>query len=342
MMDFITRPVIALILFVITISLAPLNDALVKLMSDRFSVFEILGVRAACSCAILAVIPATWHSLSHLQFRTFLILCFRGFCLVGAMLFFFLPLSVLSLAEVTAIFYTSPLMISLFSVPVLGERLGIYRSMAIVAGLVGAIIIIQPGGQNFQLAYIMPLFSALSYASYQLVTRYMKNQANLMAMVTVQNIVYLFAGFAGVAVIAMVNPSAPAAGVLGFLMRPWNTPAFWDFFLLAVTGVLVLSLSFGSTNAYRNVEATIAAPFEYTALPMAILWGIIIWGEWPAPSAWAGITLILSAGLFMIYRENVRNRTVVSSTPLRSGATTMLSAEEAEAAREYESVPIPF
>ena len=343
-MEFIARPTVAIVLFVIAMALIPLNDSLIKLMSDKMSVFQILGLRAGISLALIMLIPMTLPAVSKLGFATWLKLSVRGFCLVGAMLFFFLPLASLSLAEVSAIFYTAPLLISVLSVPILGERLGIFRISAVIVGLIGVLFIVKPGSDGFQLAYLMPIGSALSYAAFQIITRYIRNEAPVIAMVAVQNIIYFATGMAGILLIYLLQPEVSDNPISGFLLRAWATPGTTELLYLGVAGVFVLNLAFCSTNVYSNVEATLVAPFEYIALPMAIFWGIVIWGDWPDLNAWIGISMIIGSGIFLIYRENIRNREVVSSVPMRSAATNTTNVDEEDyiGEREYKPMPICF
>ncbi len=327
MIEFIARPPIAIGFFIFAMAMIPLNDSMIKLMSDHLSIFQILAMRAFVCLAILACIPGAIRSMAKLTSKTIAKLCFRGLCLVGAMLFFFLPLSVLPLAEVTAIFFTAPLLISILSIPILGEKLGLYRLSAVVIGLIGVVVIVQPGGAGFSLAYLMPVVSATSYSAFQIITRQMRNEASLVSMVFVQNLVYLFAGLIGLAITIAFAPDTIEGDVMNFLLRGWNTPHAIEYAYFALGGVIVLMLAFASTNVYSNVEATYVAPFEYIALPTAVMWGILIWSDWPSFNTWIGIALILGGGLFMIYRENQLAKQIASQMPMRSATTNKADAD---------------
>lgn len=321
MTEFLARPPVAIGFFIFAMAMIPLNDSLIKLMSDHLSIFQVLATRAFVCLIILACIPGAISSLSGLSWKTIGKLCFRGICLVGAMLFFFLPLSVLPLAEVTAIFFTAPLLISLLSIPILGEKLGIFRLSAVIVGLVGVLIIVQPGGAGFSLAYLMPVISATSYSAFQIITRYMRNEASVISMVVFQNLIYFLTGLIGLGLTMAFVTGDIDGEVTGFLLRGWSTPYNIEYLYFAVGGVIVLMLAFASTNVYSNVEATYVAPFEYVALPTAILWGVLIWGDWPDLHTWIGIVLILGGGLFMIYRENQLAKEVASQMPMRAATT---------------------
>ena len=336
------RPTIAVGFFIFAMAVIPLNDSLIKLMSDRLSIFEIMAIRAAIALTIVLLVPFTWRSIAKLNLITWLKLLGRGFCLVGAMLFFFLPLATLSLADTTAIFFTAPLIISLMSVPLLGEKLGVYRIMAVVVGLIGVLIIVKPGSNKFELAYLLPLASAISYSAFQLITRYIRNEAEVAAMVAAQNLIYLLTGLVGVTFIFVFNPQIPDGQIWQFLLRPWEEPTWTELGLLTVTAVIVLNLSVASTNVYSNVEATYVAPFEYIALPMAVMWGIIMWNDWPDLASWIGIGMILASGIFMIYRENYRQKTVVSAIPMRASVTNATAPIDENLGRDNEYEPLPW
>jgi len=345
LLEFLARPNVAVCYFIIGMMLIPLNDAFIKFMSTSLSIFEIMGLRSVFSTAMALLIPGAIASLLRLNLKTIFALCIRGMCLVGAMLFFFLPLATLSLAETTAIFFTAPLIISLLSIPLLGEKLGIYRGFAVITGMIGVLIIVQPGTANFQIAYLMPILSAFSYAFFQLITRYIRGEAELVAMVCVQNIIYLLVGIFGMLFIFIINPTIPEGEIWSFLLRGWQTPTWSQLGLLFIGACILLNLALASSNVYSNVEATYVAPFEYIALPMAVLWGVVIWGDWPNIQTWIGITLILSGGIIMVYRENQLKKTVSSSVPMRASAAN--AAADPELAlegkpKEYPENPFCF
>ena len=148
----------------------------------------------------------------------------------------------------------------------------------------------------------------------------------------------------GVLLIFVLQPEISDNPISGFLLRGWATPGSTELLYLAVAGVFVLNLAFCSTNVYSNVEATLVAPFEYIALPMAIFWGIMIWGDWPDLNAWIGISMIIGSGIFLIYRENIKKREIVSSVPMRSAVTNTTNVDEEDyiGEREYKPMPLCF
>ena len=93
---------------------------------------------------------------------------------------------------------------------------------------------------------------------------------------------------------------------LDFLLRAWVWPGVFDAFLMLSCGFLIAVAGYLLAQAYRLAEATLLAPFEYTALAFAVLWGVLWWGDWPDATAFLGIALIAGSGLFVFYRETLR------------------------------------
>jgi drug/metabolite transporter (DMT)-like permease len=106
---------------------------------------------------------------------------------------------------------------------------------------------------------------------------------------------------------------------LAFLFREWIWPpvADWPWFL--ATGLSVAIGGLMVSQAYRMLEAALVAPFEYTAMPLAILWGVVIFGTYPDLTAAAGIALICGAGLYTLWRETVRRKKDVTGDPRGGG-----------------------
>ena len=151
MTGWMQRPFVALGMLALAMSLIPLNDALIKLMSAYMPLAEIAFVRGMLSMAVLAIFTGGVRSMLALPAPVFWSFFGRGMCLVLAMILYFVPLGSLPLPTVITIFFVSPLLITLLSVPFLGERIGIHRILSVFMGLVGVLIIIRPGTAEFQI-----------------------------------------------------------------------------------------------------------------------------------------------------------------------------------------------
>ena len=238
--------------------------------------------------------------------------------IIFANMTYFAALAVLPLAEATAVFFVAPLMITLLSIPLLGEKVGPLRIGAVVVGLVGVIIMTRPwesdASRDVSLwVYLLPIIAALAYALNQVLTRKLGVSSKASAMA-----IYIQVGFIIVSGLfwLVAGDGRFAAGVengsLVFLLRAWVWPEGQDVWLFLALGVNSAIVGYCLSAAYRIADAATIAPFEYTGLPLAILWGWLVWGEFPGPVVMAGIALILGAGLFVFLRERQKKRYVVT------------------------------
>ena len=175
--------------------------------------------------------------------------------------------------------------------------------------MLGVVVMTRPGQGAIQPAAIMIVVSALAYACTHLMTRAMRATESAATM----NI-YVQAGFVIVsASVGLAIGDGRFAGSdnpsLAFLFREWVWPAAGDWKYLILTGVMTMVGGTAVAQAYRTCEASLIAPFEYAAMPMAIFWGFVIFGTLPDLTGAIGIALICGAGLYTLWRETrVRNR----------------------------------
>jgi drug/metabolite transporter (DMT)-like permease len=287
------------------------NDVLVKFLSGGYPLYQLIFFRTLVGMAfILTVLVPLTGGLGVLRTRRIGTQLLRGACVVFANFCFFLGLAAMPLAEAVAIFFISPLAISVFSVIFLGETVGPRRWAAIGCGLLGVLVVLRPGSEAFQPAALLPLLAALGYATLHILTRKIGGTENATAMAFyIQITFFFFAGGAGLILgdgrfETFDHPS------LEFLFRAWVWPTGGDLGLIVLLGITSALGGFTISQAYRRSEAAFVAPFEYAAMPLAVLWGLVIFGEWPDAPAWLGIALIMASGLTLIWREAVAHARV--------------------------------
>ncbi len=284
-------------------------DVIVKFLSSDYPHYQITFLRTfvAVGVLLLIIVPL---SGSGYDFRTRRLgwQLLRGACVVLANLAFFLALAAMPLAEAVAIFFVSPFLIAIFSIVFLGETVGPRRWAAIAVGLLGVLIVLRPGTAAFQVAALLPILAAAGYGMLHIITRRIGDTESAATLTFYTMIVMLVvAGAAGLAFgdgkfDLFEHPS------LAFLFRAWVWPAPYDAFLIAALGVAIAVSGFAISEAYRRSEAAFIAPFEYVALPLSVLWGILVFDEWPDVWALTGIALILASGMVLIWREAVARR----------------------------------
>lgn len=190
------------------------------------------------------------------------------------------------LATATTIMFLNPILVTVLSIPVLGERVSLSRWSGVLFGLAGAILVVRPwtegmGAHSYGVLFL--LLAAFFNANYQILTRQVRRDDPLTSL--------LYTAAAGAAVTSLMVPWF------------WAWPSTFEWSLLVLSGVagglghLCLIRSFGCA------PASVVAPFSYSSLVWATIFGLVIWGDWPDIWTWAGAALIIGSGLYIFNRE---------------------------------------
>ncbi|MEL7256661.1 MAG: DMT family transporter [Pseudomonadota bacterium] len=281
-----------------------LNDVGIKFLSGDYALHQIVFYRTLVALATFVVIFLPIYGIKVLRTRRPGAHLLRGLCVVAANTCLFLGLAAMPIADAIAVFFVSPLVITVFSILFLKESVGPRRWSAIAVGFLGVLIIVKPGTSAFQIAALLPMAAAVLYAVIHIVARRVGGTESAATMAVYIQITFFVAcsliglGLGDGKFADQDHPS------LAFLFRTWGPIDPGDWWILVMLGVSGLLGGFFISQAYRISEAAFAAPFEYVSMPMAIFWGVSVFGTWPDRSAWIGIILILSSGLYMVWRES--------------------------------------
>ena len=205
----------------------------------------------------------------------------------------------LQLADAYAIFFAAPLLITLLSGPMLGEKAGPYRLAATAVGFVGVLIVLQPGLNSQLISYgaMMALVCVVAYSFMALLLRRMGHHDSTVA------IAFWF--------IALVGIGAGLLSVLTWKPIQWQ---HWPWMVL-----LGLSGTFGQlmlTGAFRRAPVAVIAPLDYTHMIWAVIFGYLFWGHLPGVNIWIGTAVIISSGLYIIFREHrLKKRRIALCSP---------------------------
>ncbi len=292
------------------------QDSLIKKMSGDYPLHEIILGRALVAVLLTAWFAHLEGGLTLLRTRRLPLHLARGALLVIANVCYFLALAALPLAEAAAIFFIAPLFITMLSVPFLGERVGPWRWAAVFTGLAGVVVMLRPGDGLLEIAALLPIGAALAYAMMQILTRRLgvTDRASTLAFYIQLCFIVVSAAFGLIAGDGRFAGSGHPS--VEFLLRAWTWPSGIDALLILTCGLLIGTAAYLLSQAYRIAEANLLAPFEYTALPLAVLWGVLWWGEWPDATAWLGIALIVGSGLMVFYRETLHGHLVAARRPV--------------------------
>jgi drug/metabolite transporter (DMT)-like permease len=291
-----------------------LNDVAMKVLSSGYALHELVLIRSIVGLAVVVCIMTPLNgTFSLLKTRRLGMHVIRASFVVFSNLCFFLGLAALPLADTVAIFFVAPFLITIASVLFLGEAVGQRRWSAIAFGMIGVLIVLRPGTEAFQLASLLPLAAAFGYSGLHIMTRFLRDTENAVSMTFYIQIVFivvcvLFGLFFGDGKLSEQSNAS-----LAFLFHEWRIPDATDLPLMMILGIFASVGGYCISQAYRLGEAAIVAPVEYLTMPLSIAWGVLVFGTWPDAVAWCGIGLILSSGLYTVWRENQLQKTMVRS-----------------------------
>ena len=257
-------------------------DAIVKLLSESLGTLQIAWGRYVTQAILLFVIIAPRRSLQRLRTRRLSLHLVRVGLLIASTVAFFAALRTMSLAEANTLWFSSPLMITLLSGVVLGEAVGLRRWLAVIAGFVGVLLVVQPGSGVIGWAALLPLISAVSSAFYHVSTRVLARTEDP------ANTLYFLALVGGVA-LSIVVP---------FFWAPLSPLSLLG---LVAVGTLGTAGHFFVIRAFQYVPAATLSPFFYVFLLWSTALGWAIFGDTPSASMILGAAVILGSGLY-IYR----------------------------------------
>jgi drug/metabolite transporter (DMT)-like permease len=252
-------------------------------------------VRFATHLVLVFLLFRGWHNPAMFRVRNLPLQVLRGIFLFGSTIFNFAALRSLQLAETMSIAFFAPMLITALAGPLLGEWAGWRRWMAILAGLVGVIVITRPGFVAFQTGHLYALGSVLSYCFYVIMTRSMS------AKESPESLIF----YSALTPVLLMAPAVPYAAS----MPP-------DLFHWAILLALGFFGGFGHwllIKAYKQATTTALAPYPYLQMVWMISAGYLVFDQFPDKWTLVGAGIIVASGLYIVHREHrlrLKNRTV--------------------------------
>lgn len=266
------------------------NDTLVKVVAKDLPSGQMIAIRGAFATTLVLCWLAASGQIRFVN-RILSPLVLGRALSEGTVAFLFITaLAQMPIGEVTAISLITPLVITALSVPLLGEKVGWRRALAVVAGFVGMLFVVKPTGAGFNAGHatILVLLSVVFCAFRDLITRFIDPT---------------------IPTLAITLSTCLAVGLFGAAAVPlqgWIVPTWQHIGFLAAASVVLVIGNFCMIQAFRGVEVSLVSPFRYSVMIWALLSGIVVFGEWPDWASWVGMAIIMAAGLYTLQREATR------------------------------------
>lgn len=266
-------------------------DALLKLTSGGFSVFQIALVMAFFAALPVLATTVGRGGLLCLLPRNVKMVAARGILAAICACLAWNAFALLPMAEVYALLFAAPMLVTAFSAIFLKEAVGWRRWSATFVGFVGVVIMIDPRFAGFALGHLMAglaaIAGALSFVILKKIGAVEKSAAMLFSV--------LFW------LMAIALPPAAAN---------WIWPSLAELGVMATAGLLMGVGQAGLVFATREAPAVVVAPFQYSQMVWAVAFGVLVFGDEPTTNLFVGLAIVIAAGLFIVYRETVRAKPV--------------------------------
>ena len=259
-------------------------DAMIKILGHSIPVAQIVWLRFVSQALLvgagLLIARRTLFTSAHTKLHML-----RGLATTFSSYLFFLGIIYLPLADATALIQLGPVMVTLGAVLVLGETIGRRRILGIAAAFLGAMLIIRPGSSVMSPAAAFPMLGAIGFTVYALATRFVRSDGPWTALFL--------------------------QGVFGMMFSSLLVPFFWQPIALAKVPVVAALVGFGilghllMIRAFAAAPASDIAPYGYAGLLFAVIFGLLLFGEIPDGFTIIGAVVIVTAGIYVWYRERL-------------------------------------
>ena len=292
----------AVLILLLGIFMLDIMSAFIKTLSVRYNVLELSAYRN-----VIGMVPSLLWMLytkeltlkvRSLIIRQWPLALSRGLMVMMAQLCYYIALGGTEFVIVAALGYTYSLFVVAFSVPILKEKVGVFRSVAVLLGFVGALWILRPNVESFTLFALLPLGAAGFYALSTVTVRLIDTSVS-------SALVYLYSSLSAAVVSIMI---VLFMGGFAGIQTLQDAISITAMSLFGGVGVLLLLLS------VRLVAPSVIAPFNYFGLFSAFTIGWLVFGETPFGRLFPGVLLIVAAGLLVFWRESSQARKVSLKT----------------------------
>jgi len=266
-----------------------LHDAISKWLMQDYSIYQVLLLRTVFSLLPILIVVRREGGVIRLRKARVWVCLGRGCLAVGCFVLFLAALPLMPLTDIFAIVMSAPLLISALSALVLKEPVGFRRWVAVLVGFSAVLVMVRPGSDVSSPGALLVLASVVVYSFAMILTRRLGSTESAGAMTFYSALVFLAVGLI----------AAPLT---------WIQPTPIGLLLMAATGVLAGSAQYCLTEAFRIAPPSVVAPFEYTSLLWAMLFGFLVWGDVPTTLVLASAVVVIASGIYVLHDEKAVQR----------------------------------
>ncbi len=304
------NPLLGIVLMLGFCVLAPMGDALAKLLGGKVPLGQLLVVRFGVQALVLLPLILLSRRVWRMRGRLLWLTVLRTLLHVTGIGMMFSALMYLPLADTIAIVFIMPFLMLLLGHFVLGEEVGLRRLLACAVGFAGTVLVIQPSFAAVGWPALLPLGVAVNFALFMLVTRRIAKHTDPIALQMVSGLIA--ATIIGPALLVLPADIMPGLG--------WQAPAPQTWALLLGVSLLGTLAHLLMTWSLRYAPSATLAPMQYLEIPIATIIGFAIFGDLPDPLASAGIGITILAGLYVVMRERAMMRASRTAPPAAAPA----------------------
>lgn len=265
------------------ILLFSVNDALGKWLVATYTVGQVILLRSAAALAVLAPFAIREGAKAFLRPQQPGLQILR--VVLGALesTLFYAAVAYLPLADTMTIWLAAPVWAVVLASLLLGEKVNAARWLAVVVGFVGVAVALNPSGAALSMPALIALVGSVLFAAMMIAGRKLRATSD----------------------VVLVGWQTFATFVVGLILLPmgWVTPTLTDFALLSLLGIVAMIAHICVTRSLKLAEASVVVPYQYTLIVWALLFGWLVFGDWPTPAMLLGAALIVTAGLALLLLE---------------------------------------
>jgi drug/metabolite transporter (DMT)-like permease len=266
-----------------------LHDAISKWLLQDYSIYQVLLLRTVFSLLPIVIVLRHEGGIVRLRGARVWVCLGRGCLAVACFVLFLAALPLMPLTDIFAIVMSAPLLISALSALVLKERVTFRRGVAILIGFSAVLVMVRPGGDVVSPGALLVVGAVVVYSFTMILTRRLGSTESAGAMTFYSALVFLAVGLI----------AAPFSWI-------WPTPI--GMLLMAATGLLAGSAQYCLTEAFRIAPPSLVAPFEYTSLLWAMLFGFLVWGDVPTTLVLVSAAVVIVSGIYVLHDERATQR----------------------------------